>query len=188
MSGKGLAYAAIYRTTVTVVAISSRKATSLGSRRSSSVCRWSPRSSSGAEVAEAAAGTCLMEHRTGQAMSDAESPTTLSITEASGARLGDLHVLRNRSVLGIGLGSLLSDTGHEMATAALPGSSPRSARKPPRWERSKASLTRRCRPRRSPMEVIVGFVDEHRELGGRPCRFALAELAGTEGVGALNAS
>ena len=33
----------------------------------------------------------------------------------------DLHILRNRSVLGIGLGSLLSDTGHEMATAALPG-------------------------------------------------------------------
>lgn len=31
------------------------------------------------------------------------------------------HVLRNRTVLGIGLGSLLSDTGHEMATAALPG-------------------------------------------------------------------
>jgi MFS family permease len=30
-------------------------------------------------------------------------------------------VLRNRGVLGIGLGSLLSDTGHEMATAALPG-------------------------------------------------------------------
>lgn len=30
-------------------------------------------------------------------------------------------VLRNASVLGIGLGSLLSDTGHEMATAALPG-------------------------------------------------------------------
>ena len=33
----------------------------------------------------------------------------------------DLHVLRNRTVLGIGLGSLLSDAGHEMATAALPG-------------------------------------------------------------------
>jgi len=32
-----------------------------------------------------------------------------------------VHVLRNRGVLGIGLGSLLSDTGHEMATAALPG-------------------------------------------------------------------
>ena len=31
------------------------------------------------------------------------------------------HVLRNRGVVGIGLGSLLSDTGHEMATAALPG-------------------------------------------------------------------
>jgi MFS family permease len=30
-------------------------------------------------------------------------------------------VFRNRGVLGIGLGSLLSDTGHEMATAALPG-------------------------------------------------------------------
>lgn len=32
-----------------------------------------------------------------------------------------LHVLRNPGVLGIGLGSLLSDAGHEMATAALPG-------------------------------------------------------------------
>lgn len=31
------------------------------------------------------------------------------------------HVLRNPGVLGIGLGSMLSDTGHEMATAALPG-------------------------------------------------------------------
>lgn len=30
-------------------------------------------------------------------------------------------VLRNRSVLGIGLASFLSDAGHEMATAALPG-------------------------------------------------------------------
>lgn len=35
--------------------------------------------------------------------------------------VGERHVLRNPSVLGIGLGSLLSDTGHEMATAALPG-------------------------------------------------------------------
>ena len=34
---------------------------------------------------------------------------------------GAKHVLRNPGVLGIGLGSLLSDTGHEMATAALPG-------------------------------------------------------------------
>jgi MFS family permease len=33
----------------------------------------------------------------------------------------DDHVLRNRSVVGIGLASLLSDTGHEMATAAMPG-------------------------------------------------------------------
>ena len=32
-----------------------------------------------------------------------------------------MHVLRNPGVVGIGLGSLLSDTGHEMATAALPG-------------------------------------------------------------------
>lgn len=31
------------------------------------------------------------------------------------------HVLANRGVVGIGLGSLLSDAGHEMATAALPG-------------------------------------------------------------------
>ena len=30
-------------------------------------------------------------------------------------------MLRNRGVVGIGLGSLLSDTGHGMATAALPG-------------------------------------------------------------------
>jgi MFS family permease len=37
------------------------------------------------------------------------------------ARLADDHVLRSRTVVGIGLGSLLSDTGHEMATAALPG-------------------------------------------------------------------
>jgi MFS family permease len=33
----------------------------------------------------------------------------------------DLHVLRNGTVLGIGLASLLSDAGHEMATSALPG-------------------------------------------------------------------
>jgi MFS family permease len=33
----------------------------------------------------------------------------------------EAHVLRNPNVLGIGLGSLLSDAGHEMATAALPG-------------------------------------------------------------------
>ena len=31
------------------------------------------------------------------------------------------HVLRNRGVVGIGAASLLSDAGHEMATAALPG-------------------------------------------------------------------
>lgn len=31
------------------------------------------------------------------------------------------HVLANPGVVGIGLGSLLSDAGHEMATAALPG-------------------------------------------------------------------
>jgi MFS family permease len=37
------------------------------------------------------------------------------------AGIGGGHVLSNRGVLGIGLGSLLSDTGHEMATAALPG-------------------------------------------------------------------
>jgi len=30
------------------------------------------------------------------------------------AGLAGDHILRNRSVLGIGLGSLLSDTGHEM--------------------------------------------------------------------------
>ena len=34
---------------------------------------------------------------------------------------GGESVLRNPGVLGIGLGSLLSDAGHEMATAALPG-------------------------------------------------------------------
>lgn len=32
-----------------------------------------------------------------------------------------VDVFRNRGVVGIGLGSLLSDTGHEMATAARPG-------------------------------------------------------------------
>jgi MFS family permease len=36
-------------------------------------------------------------------------------------RIADDHVLRNPSVVGIGLASLLSDTGHEMATAAMPG-------------------------------------------------------------------
>ena len=41
--------------------------------------------------------------------------------EAVDAAVGDRHVFRNPSVVGIGLGSLLSDTGHEMATAALPG-------------------------------------------------------------------
>jgi MFS family permease len=44
-----------------------------------------------------------------------DNPTSVSASDDAG------HVLRNRSVLGIGLGSLLSDTGHEMATAALPG-------------------------------------------------------------------
>jgi len=46
-----------------------------------------------------------------------------AVPEPSKAALTDAptHVLRNRGVLGIGLGSLLSDTGHEMATAALPG-------------------------------------------------------------------
>lgn len=33
----------------------------------------------------------------------------------------DVHVLRNGTVVGIGLASFLSDTGHEMATAAMPG-------------------------------------------------------------------
>jgi len=36
-------------------------------------------------------------------------------------RITDDHVLRNPSVVGIGLASLLSGTGHEMATAAMPG-------------------------------------------------------------------
>jgi MFS family permease len=40
---------------------------------------------------------------------------------APAATGGPGHVLRNPGVVGIGLGSLLSDTGHEMATAALPG-------------------------------------------------------------------
>ena len=39
----------------------------------------------------------------------------------SAASETQLHVMRNGTVLGIGLASLLSDTGHEMATAALPG-------------------------------------------------------------------
>jgi MFS family permease len=36
-------------------------------------------------------------------------------------RAPELPALRNPTVLGVGLASLLSDTGHEMATAALPG-------------------------------------------------------------------
>jgi MFS family permease len=53
-------------------------------------------------------------------MREADVPTPRP-DRATRARLADDHILRNRSVLGIGLGSLLSDTGHEMATAALPG-------------------------------------------------------------------
>src|SRR2546430_14020149 len=48
------------------------------------------------------------------ASSDPASP-------GAGAAETTVHVLRNPGVVGIGLGSLLSDTGHEMATAALPG-------------------------------------------------------------------
>src|SRR5256885_207447 len=47
----------------------------------------------------------------------AEDGGRLPRTETS----DEATVLRNRGVLGIGLGSLLSDAGHEMATAALPG-------------------------------------------------------------------
>ena len=42
-------------------------------------------------------------------------------TDADDALRVDPTVLRNPAVVGIGLGSLLSDAGHEMATAALPG-------------------------------------------------------------------
>ena len=52
-------------------------------------------------------------------MNEADAPAPQP--EAPRVRLAEDHILRNRSVLGIGLGSLLSDTGHEMATAALPG-------------------------------------------------------------------
>lgn len=43
------------------------------------------------------------------------------MTLESAAAPVETPVLRNPSVVGIGLASLLSDTGHEMATAALPG-------------------------------------------------------------------
>lgn len=46
---------------------------------------------------------------------------TVLPVHTTGADAAPAPVLRNRGVLGIGLGSLLSDTGHEMATAALPG-------------------------------------------------------------------
>jgi MFS family permease len=56
----------------------------------------------------------------------ADRPASCPVTAATPdptrpAQSADGHVLANRGVLGIGLGSLLSDTGHEMATAALPG-------------------------------------------------------------------
>ena len=59
-------------------------------------------------------------HRSETTMSEADAPRPQPESPPR-ARLADDHILRNRSVLGIGLGSLLSDTGHEMATAALPG-------------------------------------------------------------------
>lgn len=43
------------------------------------------------------------------------------VNVAEGLAVGSGSVLRNRTVLGISLASLLSDAGHEMATAALPG-------------------------------------------------------------------
>ncbi|MGH9138007.1 MAG: MFS transporter, partial [Acidimicrobiales bacterium] len=46
---------------------------------------------------------------------------TDAVPEVAPPLVAATHVLRNRGVVGIGLGSLLSDTGHEMATAALPG-------------------------------------------------------------------
>jgi hypothetical protein len=59
-------------------------------------------------------------HETDPTMREADVPTPRP-DRATHARLADDHIMRNRSVLGIGLGSLLSDTGHEMATAAMPG-------------------------------------------------------------------
>lgn len=41
--------------------------------------------------------------------------------DAAASPLATTRVLRNPGVVGIGLGSLFSDTGHEMATAVLPG-------------------------------------------------------------------
>ena len=43
-----------------------------------------------------------------------------SLDDVNGRR-EPLSVVRNRTVAGVGLASLFSDTGHEMATAALPG-------------------------------------------------------------------
>jgi MFS family permease len=51
------------------------------------------------------------------------SPMTAAVPDPPAPTEADppATVFRNRGVLGIGLGSLLSDAGHEMATAALPG-------------------------------------------------------------------
>jgi hypothetical protein len=43
------------------------------------------------------------------------------VDDLEGGSTAEPSVLRNPTVLGISLASLLSDTGHEMATAALPG-------------------------------------------------------------------
>src|SRR6478672_4216435 len=50
------------------------------------------------------------------------SPMMAAVPDKPPVETGErTHVLRNPGVVGIGLASLLSDTGHEMATAALPG-------------------------------------------------------------------
>src|SRR5437899_5449177 len=57
-------------------------------------------------------------------MAPQPGPDPLSVTPPPAPPsedVGRTSVLRNPSVLGIALGSLLSDAGHEMATAALPG-------------------------------------------------------------------
>jgi hypothetical protein len=57
-------------------------------------------------------------------MSEADAPPPRPDHAVHAGLAGD-HILRDRSVLGIGLGSLLSDAGHEMATAEPVAEGPR---------------------------------------------------------------
>ena len=122
MSGKGLAYAAIYGATVTVVAyllaqgnVVGFTAILFGLSLIATFIEWQPLSS------QPPAQTRVRRiSQWAEPMSEADTGAPQP-EPPSRARLADDHILRNRSVLGIGLGSLLSDTGHEMATAALPG-------------------------------------------------------------------